>query len=114
MSQIPIEKEVFNKNTYNKVIDNQFKQLINNTPDEELPVFTIEDFFQLYEQLFYQIPKDGEVNSHSYIIQKEADYLGIIISQDDIQALLDEITILRQEVLESQTTINELNKLIKQ
>ena len=114
MSQIPIEKEVFNKNTYNKVIDNQFKQLINNTPDEELPVFTIEDFFKLYEQLFYQIPKDGEVNSHSYIIQKEADYLGIIISQDDIQALLDEITILRQEVLESQTTINELNKLIKQ
>mgnify|MGYP006352499415 FL=1 len=114
MSQIPIEKEVFNKNTYNKVIDNQFKQLINNTPDVELPVFTIEDFFQLYEQLFYQIPKDGEVNSHSYIIQKEADYLGIIISQDDIQALLDEITILRQEVLESQTTINELNKLIKQ
>ena len=114
MSQIPIEKEVFNKNTYNKVIDNQFKQLINNTSDEELPVFTIEDFFQLYEQLFYQIPKDGEVNSHSYIIQKEADYLGIIISQDDIQALLDEITILRQEVLESQTTINELNKLIKQ
>ena len=114
MSQIPIEKEVFNKNTYNKVIDNQFKQLINNTPDEELPVFTIEDFFQLYEQLFYQIPKDGEVNSHSYIIQKETDYLGIIISQDDIQALLDEITILRQEVLESQTTINELNKLIKQ
>ena len=108
MSQIPIEKTVYDKNTFGKVIDTQFSQLLNNQ-EEETPVFTIEDFFELYEQLFYQIPKEGDSNSHQYIIEKEAEYLGIIISQDDIQALLDEITILRQQVLDTQTALNELS-----
>jgi hypothetical protein len=113
MSQIPIEKQVFDKNIFPKVVDTQFRQLLNNTT-EETPTFTIDNFFELYEQLFYQIPKEGEINSHRYILEKEADYLGVIISQDDIQALLDEITTLRQEVLDSQTTVSELNKTVTQ
>ena len=113
MSQIPIEKQVFDKNTFPKVIDTQFSQLLNNQAGEETS-FTIEDFFELYEQLFYQIPKEGDTNSHRYILEKEADYLGVIISQDDIQALLDEITTLRQEILDSQTTVSELTKTLSQ
>jgi predicted metal-dependent hydrolase len=62
----------------------------------------------LYEDLFYQIPREGDTNSHRYILQKEADYLGVSISQDDIQALLNEITSLRQEVLDSQQIIKDL------
>jgi len=112
MSQIPIEKQVFDKLTFGKVIDTEFHQLLNNTA-EETPVFTIDDFFELYEQLFYQIPKEGDANSHQYIIQKEADYLGIIINQDDIQALLEEITNLRQQVLDTQTALDEISKTIK-
>jgi hypothetical protein len=108
MSQIPIQKTVFSKDTYGRVIDTQFNQLI--TPEEEPLSFTIEDFFELYEQLFYQIPRDGETNSHQYILQKEADYLGISINQDDVQALLNEITSLRQELLDAQTIINDLTK----
>jgi hypothetical protein len=110
---IPIEKQVFDKNTFIKVIDTQFHQLLNNQVAEETPTFTIDDFFELYEQLFYQIPKEGDTNSHMYIIQKEADYLGIIINQDDIQALLDEITTLRQQVLDTQTALNDLSIITK-
>ena len=99
MSQISVQKTVFNKDTYGRVIDTQFRQLINQGVVDETPSFTIDDFFQLYEDLFYQIPKEGDSNSHQYILQKEADYLGISISQDDVQALLDEITLLRQQVL---------------
>ena len=109
MSQIPVQKTVFNKDTYSRVIDTQFHQLINQGI-VEAPSFTIDDFFQLYEDLFYQIPKEGDSNSHQYILQKEADYLGISISQDDVQALLDEITLLRQQVLETQQTVNDLTK----
>ena len=112
MSQIPIEKQVFDKNTFPKVIDTQFSQLLNNQAGEETS-FTIEDFFELYEQLFYQIPKEGDTNSHRYILEKEADYLGIIINEEDIQALLDEITSLRQQVLDTQTSLNDLSKTIK-
>ena len=109
MSQIPVQKTVFNKDTYGRVIDTQFSQLLNQNV-EETNTFTVDDFFQLYDELFYQIPKEGDVNSHQYILQREADYLGISISPDDIQALLDEITSLRQQVLETQTTINDLIK----
>ena len=109
MSQIPVQKTVFNKDTYGRVIDTQFHQLLNQDVTETNS-FTVDDFFQLYEDLFYQIPKEGDTNSHRYILQREADYLGVSISQDDIQALLNEITSLRQQVLESQTTINELTK----
>ena len=113
MSQIPIEKQVFDKNIFPKVIDTEFSQLLNNV-SEETPVFTIEDFFQLYENLFYQIPKEGDTNSHRYILEKEADYLGVIVNQDDIQALLEEITTLRQQVLDTQTALDEVSKTIKQ
>jgi hypothetical protein len=109
MSQIPIEKTVYDKNTFSKVIDTQFHQLLNNQT-EETPVFTIDDFFTLYEDLFYQIPKEGDTNSHRYILEKEAEYLGVNINEEDIQALLDEITNLRQQVLDSQTTINQITK----
>jgi hypothetical protein len=112
MSQIPIEKQVFDKIAFGKVIDTQFHQLLNNQA-EETPVFTLEDFFQLYEQLFYQIPKEGDTNSHRYILEKEADYLGIIVNQDDIQALLDEITNLRQQVLDTQTALSEISKTVQ-
>jgi hypothetical protein len=111
MSQIPIEKQVFDKNAFGKVIDTQFSQLLNNV-DEVTPTFTLDDFFELYEQLFYQIPKEGDTNSHRYILEKEADYLGIIVNQDDIQALLEEITNLRQQVLDTQTTLDEISKTV--
>jgi hypothetical protein len=110
MSQIPVQKTVFNKDTYSRVIDTQFSQFLNQGATTETPSFTIDDFFQLYEDLFYQIPREGDTNSHKYILQKEADYLGISISQDDVQALLNEITSLRQEILGAQQTINDLTK----
>jgi hypothetical protein len=107
MSQIPIEKKVFDKIMFPKVVDTQFHQLLTNAEELNTPSFTIDDFFELYEQLFYQIPKEGDTNSHTYILQKEADYLGVNISQDDIQALLDEITNLRQQILDTQTALSE-------
>ena len=108
MSEIPVQKTVFNKDTYGRVINTQFSQFLNQNAVEETLSFTIDDFFQLYDELFYQIEKEGDINSHRYILQREADYLGVSISQDDIQALLNEITSLRQQVLEAQTTINDL------
>lgn len=116
MSQIPIQKQVLDKIQFPRVINTQFSQLINQQQTEDNPVFTLDDFFELYDQVFYQIPKEGDTNSHRFILQKEADYLGVIISQDDIQALLDEITSLRQQVLDAQTSLNEIkevNKIIR-
>jgi hypothetical protein len=109
MSAIPIQKQVLNKKDYSKVIDINFYQLFNGQNIETTPTFTLDDFFQLYESLFYQIPKEGDINSHRYILQKEANYLGVEINQDNIQALLDEITSLRQELFNTQQIVNSLN-----
>ena len=105
MSRIPIQKQIFDKDNFPKVVDTQFSQLINTTQGEDTLSFTLEDFFTLYEQLFFQIPKEGDADSHRFIIEKEAEYLGINLNTDDIQALLAEITTLRQEILTAQQTI---------
>jgi hypothetical protein len=109
MSKIPIQKQVFNKTTFPKVVDTQFKQLIDTTQADSTPSFTLEDFFTLYEQLFFQIPKEGDTNSHQYILEKEAEYLGINLNTEDVQALLAEITALRQEITSAQQTIQTLS-----
>ena len=113
MSQIPIEKQVFDKNTFGKVINTQFNQLLNQQGTETTQVITVDEFFVLYDEVFYQIPKEGETNSHRFILQREAEYLGVIIDQTDIQALLDEITSLRQQVLDSQTLLKDLSTTTK-
>ena len=110
MAQIPVQKTVFNKNNYEQVIDINFSQLLNNQVTEDTPSFTVDDFFQLYESLFFQIPKEGDINSHRYIIQKEADLLDISIDNTNVQALLDEITTLRQELLDTQQLITSITK----
>ncbi len=109
MSKISIQKQVFNKDTFPKVVDIQFKQLINTNQAGDTPSFTLEDFFTLYEQLFFQIPKEGDTNSHQYILEKEAEYLGINLNTEDVQALLAEITSLRQEITSAQQTIQTLS-----
>jgi hypothetical protein len=111
--QIPIEIQKFDKNQFGRVIDTQFKQLINSQQDEITPEFSLDDFFELYDNLFYQIPREGEIDSHRFILEKEAEYLGVVTNQDDVQALLDEITSLRQQVLDLQTTVSELSKVVR-
>ncbi len=105
MSQIFIQKQVFDKNTFEKVVDTQFSQLINLQASDVAVPLTVDEFFKLYEEIFYQIPKEGDINSHRYILEKEAEYLGVNLNNDDIQALLDEITTLRQTVLDTQTAL---------
>lgn len=100
---IDLGKTTFSRKNFEKVVDNRFKQLLNNQAVVD-DVFTIDDFFQLYEDLFFQIPKEGDAQSHRFILNQTAEYLGISLNDGtDIQALLDEITTLRSELL----TVNQ-------
>jgi hypothetical protein len=111
MAQISFDKSVFNKGDFNKLVNRNFSQLINNLDNQEAISFTLEDFFQLYENLFIQIPKEGDIDSHRYMLNRAAEYLGIKLADEtDIQALLNEITILRNDLLASNKTLAELNK----
>lgn len=108
MTQISLDKNIFNKEDFDKLVDKSFKQLIDQAPQEA--TYTLDDFFQLYEDIFEQIPLEGDINSHRYILNKESEYLGVQISELDVQALLDEITSLRQELLDTNKTLLDLTQ----
>jgi hypothetical protein len=110
MARLNISKKVLSKDL-NKVIDTEFRQLLR---PQETTEFSMDDFFDLYEDLFYQIPKEGDTNSHTYILNKTTEYLGVKLADDiDIQALLDEITSLRQQLVDTQQIITDYTKTKK-
>jgi hypothetical protein len=109
MTKLSLDKNIFGKNNFEKLIDNRFKQLIG--AQEDVGDITISDFFQMYEDLFYEIPKEGDIESHRYLLTRSAEYLGVKINEEsNIQALLDEITSLRNELLSANKTLLDLNK----
>jgi hypothetical protein len=100
MELINLNKNVFNKNQYQKVIDTSFTQLIQTpTTSSVTQSISIEQFFSYYQELFYQIPKLGNTNSHTYLIKTSGEYVGDTQTDDTLQALIEEITQLRQENL---------------
>ena len=51
------------------------------------------------------------IESHRYILNREAEYLGVKIKDDEeFQLLLDEITKLRRELLDASNTILDLKQ----
>ena len=50
--------------------------------------------------IFYIIPKLGEIESHQYLAKTSGEYADFATISDEIQALLDEIADLRRQNLE--------------
>ena len=99
--QIKLIKRVYDKNQYQKVIDTSFTQLVQPTTQNTgsaLP--SVNQFFDYYNQLFFDIPKFGETNSHTYLIKTSQEYIGQSLVNEEIQALTAEITNLRQQLLD--------------
>ena len=101
MAKVNLNRTVFDKRKFNQSINTGFSQL---TPKEEQKFFdvslaTVDDFFTLYTNLFYEIPKEGENGSHEYLVKESSEYINFEQIGEDIQALLDEITDLREELL---------------
>ena len=108
MAVITLIKPVYNKNQYEKVINTSFTQLVNvsSSLSASLPVISVDQFFQYYQDLFYSIPKLGDINSHQYLVITSGAYIGSTTPTDNtIQALIEEVTQLRQENLDLQQQI---------
>ena len=105
MANISLNKQVFNKTQFENTVDTSFNQLnIPVTSSAIIQTPTVEQFFEYYNQLFYQIPKLGDTNSHAYLVKTSGEYIGSTQNDDVIQALIDEINVLRQQVLDLQTS----------
>jgi|TARA_R110000744_G_scaffold234464_2_gene352267 hypothetical protein len=102
-----LTKQVFDKNKFRETIDISFTQLgVQNPLDESFfdsSLATLEDFWTLYDKFFYDIPKEGDTNSHSYLALTSGEYANFELIQEEIQALLDEIGEIRIENVELKT-----------
>ena len=108
---VDLTKTVYEKTQYQKVIDTSFTQLVQPPALSPTASFlpSIDEFFSYYEELFFDIPKFGETNSHEYLVKTSEDYIGSSnILNDEIQALIDEVTELRQENLDLQQRLIQL------
>ena len=98
MKKLPIDivREQFTKSKFDKVINTNFTQLIVPAA-EQIKEPTVEDFFTLYEELFYQIPVTGE-NSHTTLIEKSSEYIDYNNQSESIKLLLEEINDLQSQI----------------
>lgn len=103
---IRIKKKVYVKKDFDKVIDRSFNTFVDETQED---VISIEEFFALYDELFFDIPVKGATQSHEYLLEKSSTLLEIEEDTQDIQPLLDEIATLREQILEYQQQLIEAN-----
>jgi hypothetical protein len=103
---VNFQKQVFNKEQYSKVIDTSFKELGVQTIQEQIVLQpSVNEFFNLYNELFYDIPELGETNSHEYLIKTSSEYINFNANQEEIAALQAEIAQLRIDLLDAQKQI---------
>ena len=95
-----LRREAFNRKQFDDTINTNFTELgvSNVDPSTFDPsLATVGDFFTIYQTLFYQIPKFGDVNSHEFLIKESTEYTQLVAQQEEIDALLAEIDELRAQ-----------------
>ena len=109
MSQeVQLTKKVFGKGLYPQIINTQFTQLVPPPTSPTPNITTVPEFFEAYDNLFYEIPIEGDINSHAYLVARSSEYIGATVQNDEINGLLEEINALRQELLDANKTILDL------
>ena len=106
-NEIKIQKTVYNKDQFEKVVDRSFKTFAQPAPVEEES--SIEEFFALYDKFYFEIPVEGELNSHRVLVERSSELVEFEKDTEDIQPLLDEISILREQILYLNQQIIDLN-----
>lgn len=102
---VEFEQRVYEKQPFNEVVDRNFKEFAQRPTASRR---TVEEFFQDYEDLYFSIPASGSTRSHQYLIEKSSELYKLPEEILDIQPLLDEITVLKNQVIQDQQTIADL------
>jgi len=101
--KVDLIKKTYSKTEYSKVINTKFSQLGVVSLNEQIEnTVTVNQFFESYNNLFYDIPALGETNSHEYLIKTSGEYINFDQDSQEIEALRAEITSLRRDLLQAQ------------
>jgi hypothetical protein len=112
MANIDLVKEIYGINTYSKAVDTSFTELV--APVQELTdsLITVDLFFTYYDELFFNIPVSGSINSHTYLVERSQQYIGGSVIDAEKQALIEEINSLRQQLLDLNQSFSNINDLL--
>jgi hypothetical protein len=101
--QVNLTRNSFSKTQYPKVIDTEFSQLTpQNTEPVAIQNVSVDEFFVLYNKLFFDIPQRGN-NSHETLITTSTEYIGYNPLTTELEALQQEITQLRRQLLDERS-----------
>tara|TARA_R100000541_G_scaffold41538_1_gene48980 strand:- start:150 stop:521 length:372 start_codon:yes stop_codon:yes gene_type:complete len=106
MAEINIEKTVYNRKEFERVVDRGFKTFV--PPVEIADLDTVTELFRLYNKLYLEIPLRNSNSSHEYLIRRSSELVDLDEGDDQLQPLLDEITNLRSQLVEANEDILRL------
>jgi hypothetical protein len=112
MANVDLIKQIYGLNTYTKAIDTNFTELVTPTTEATNTEITVDQFFEYYDQLFFSIPVEGSINSHTYLVERSQEYIGGSVLDAEKQALIEEINSLRQQLLDLNQTFTTINNII--
>jgi len=112
MTNIELTKEIYGLNTYTKAIDTDFEELIPQEIPVTSSIVTVDEFFTYYNDLFFDIPVSGSINSHTYLVETSQQYIGGSVLDAEKQALIEEINSLRQQILDINQSLNDINTIV--
>lgn len=94
--KISIQKNIYSNSKFREVIDTTFSELTNI-----LPKTTVEDFFNLYNELFLEIPNTGEFSHTTLsILSQQTLKKGVKDAKDnEIEALQEALKDLQEKLL---------------
>lgn len=107
-NNVQLNRNVFNKNSYPKVIDTRFRELGVKTPQEQIEDQpSVQEFFNMYNELFFQINEFGP-ESHEYLVKTSGEYINYSAENEIVQLLQAEIATLREQLLEAQQQVADI------
>jgi hypothetical protein len=112
MANVDLVKEIYGLNTYTKAVDTQFTELLTPIVVETEATITVDQFFQYYQDLFFDIPVSGSINSHTYLVEQSQQYIGGSVIDAEKQALIEEINSLRQQLLDLNQSFTDINSIL--
>ena len=112
MANVDLVKEIYGINTYTKAVNTEFTELLQPVVVETTPTVTVDQFFQYYQDLFFDIPVSGSINSHTYLVEQSQQYIGGSVIDAEKQALIEEINSLRQQLLDLNQSFTDINSLM--
>ena len=95
---IGLEKTVYGKKSFDDKINRDFNEFMSKNKD-----ISMEEFFEYYQQMFYEIPKEG-TDSHKAIIIQSTEYIGDFLDSRDAEIidLTNQVVELEQKLAQTE------------